>query len=334
MRICLIGNYYLDKPLDEGMAKVGFCLWQELSQRHDVLYLSVKSLFSPEFWKEIKNFNPQVVHYVPGASIKNLGLMRTVKYYCGKAKMIISVQQMNFPGFTRLMVPLLTPDTVLVQSSQAERMFGAAGCKTVFLPNGVDIERFSPVSSEDKRKLRTKYRVKSDKTVLMHVGPLKKSRNIDLLIKMQQRGDNQVIAVASTSNPSEEAASEQLRQSGCIVWETYFENIEEVYGLSDYYIFPVTYKLGSIEIPLSVLEAMSCNLPVLATRYRALPRLFSEGGGLYLTDGDAGSIPLLEKIKVDPEPVATRAKVLDLTWQKVTDRLEQIYGEVTGMTDE
>lgn len=328
MRICLIGNYYPDKPHDEGMAKVGSYLSKELSNRHDVLHLSVKRLFSKEFWKKIKDFCPQIIHYIPGTSIRNLIIIKVLKFYCGRAKIITSVQQPNFSAFSKILIPLLKPDLVLVQSLRTERMFNSAGCRTVFLPNGVDSQRFIPVSSEVKRTLKAKYQVDTTKAIVLHVGPLRKWRNIDILGKVQQHEDNQVIAIASTTNPSEKEACQQLKQAGCMVWQTYLENIEEVYALSDYYIFPPTYKLGSIEVPLSVMEAMSCNLQVISTKYGALPRLFTEGEGLYFADRDVDLVSLLKRVKTDNRQVKTREKVLTYTWGSIAERLEQIYSEV------
>jgi glycosyltransferase involved in cell wall biosynthesis len=40
------------------------------------------------------------------------------------------------------------------------------------------------------------------------------------------------------------------------------------------------------EIPLIILEAMSCNRPVITPGYRALNRLFQEDDGLIFMDSD------------------------------------------------
>lgn len=330
MRICLIGNYYPNQRLDEGMAKVGYYLNRELSRRHDVLHLSVKRLFSIEFWKTIKAFRPQVIHFIPGASARNLLLVRILKFYCGKAKIVTSVQQPNFSAFTKLFIPWLKPDLVLVQSRGTEEIFTNAGCRTEFLPNGVDIEEFTPASPELKQDLRKKYKLDLAKPLVLHIGPLRKWRNTDVLEKIQLQGGNQIIAVASTTNPSEKKVCEQLRKAGCIVWQTYFSHVKEMYALSDYYIFPPTYKLGSIESPLSVMEAMSCNLPVISTRYGALPRMFKEGDGLYFAERDTDLIPLLERVKTSNQVVKTREKVLAYTWESIAEKLERMYTDVVN----
>jgi len=63
--------------------------------------------------------------------------------------------------------------------------------------------------------------------------------------------------------------------------DRYIKKIEEIYQLSDCYIFPITFEGGGISILLSVLEAMACNLPVVTTKFGGLPAIF-KGGDLYL----------------------------------------------------
>ena len=60
----------------------------------------------------------------------------------------------------------------------------------------------------------------------------------------------------------------------------YITHLEEIYALSDCYVFPTTDRRYCVEMPLSVLEAMSCNLPMLTTRFGALPGVFEEASGL------------------------------------------------------
>ena len=54
--------------------------------------------------------------------------------------------------------------------------------------------------------------------------------------------------------------------------------------MSDCYVFPTVHKKACIETPLSVLEAMACNLPIVSTRFGALPTIFNEGSGLFFTE--------------------------------------------------
>jgi glycosyltransferase involved in cell wall biosynthesis len=182
-------------------------------------------------------------------------------------------------------VPLLKPDLVLAQSDEAEAIYSRLGCNIMpFVYSGVDIKRFHPVSKKEKEELRARYGVESDKFVVLHVGPVKKSRNLECLRKIQGDSDNQVLLVGRPATKYEREVADVLGKAGVVVTQAYNPRIEEFYALSDCYIFPTTDAAGSIDIPLSVLEALACGLPVVSTRFGGLPRIFSEGDGFCYAD--------------------------------------------------
>jgi glycosyltransferase involved in cell wall biosynthesis len=112
-----------------------------------------------------------------------------------------------------------------------------------------------------------------------------------------------------------------LTTSGCLVWRRHFRKIEELYQLADLYVFPVIDRLGSIELPLSVMEAMSCNLLVVSTKFGALPRILKEEDGLIFID-EVDAIPLkIEQVKKEKSPIRTREKVILYSWENVIKSL-------------
>lgn len=342
MRICLIGD--CTGNIDEGMKKVTLHLSKELSTNHQVLLVNPKRVFSRGFWKDIKNFRPQIIHYVPGPSIFSFAIVKALALYCRSAKTIMSAMHPGFYGFRgfsygaynafssicKNLVPLLKPNLILVQSHQSEEMFTKLGCSTQFLPNGVDIEKFIPVSETTKRELRKKYSLDEEKFVILHIGSIKKWRNVWLLKKLQKE-NNQVLIIGSTSTGRDKGLCQQLREEGCLVWTDYVENIEEVYALSDCYVFPTMEdKIGSIETPLSILEAMSCNLPVVSTRFGALPRVLEEGDGLIFANKEQDFHHAIERVKNDDLEIKTREKVLSYSWEHIAKRLEEIYEQLAS----
>jgi glycosyltransferase involved in cell wall biosynthesis len=90
--------------------------------------------------------------------------------------------------------------------------------------------------------------------------------------------------------------------------------------------YPTRYQqVGVIDTPLSVLEAMASNLPIITTRIGSLPRLFEERDGFHFYDGSLEN--LLQKIEtVKKNPAArTREMVAPYDWAKVIAQLEDIY---------
>lgn len=333
MRICLLGEFCGD--LDEGARKTSFYFAKELSKYHEVVSLDLRSVFTKEFWISIKKFNSHVVHYIHGCSFKSLALLKLISLYCSDAKSVMSVMRPYLSPLLRGIISLLKPDLVLIQSYETEKTIKELELRTEFLPCGVDVKKFKPVSPKSKRELRKKYGIDEKKFVILHIGPIKKERNVQLLEKLQN-GDNQVLVVGSISTGVESKAYQQLKKKGCLVWIRYFENIEEIYTLSDCYVFPTIHKSdmigrtisSSIETPLSVLEAMSCNLPVISMKFGVIPRIFNDGNGLFFCGGESKFIATVENIKTTKVDIKTRDKVLPYSWENVVKRLEEIYEEI------
>ena len=316
--------------LDEGMRKISFHIAKELSKDHQVLALDLRTVFSRRFWRSIREFGPQIIHYVHGGSLRSFALLKLISLCCPDAKTVMSVMRAN--PLAKYVALVLKPYIILVQTGDAEGIFRRY-CKTIFLPlGGVDTECFKPVDLKVKTRLREKYGIDRDKFVVLHVGSIKDTRNVQFLRKLQG-GDNQVIVVGSTSTGMERRVYDLLRKSGVVVWTRYFEHIEDIYALSDCYVFPVIPRknilrgnaVACIDIPLSVLEAMSCNLPVITTRFSALPRMFNEGDGLFFAEKDEEFFNALREIKRGEVRVKTREKVEPYSWKNMRKRLEKLY---------
>lgn len=329
MKLCLLGEYSAE--LDEGMRKVSFYFAEELSKYHQVLALDLGDVFTNSFWSDIKNFNPEIIHYIHGPSIKSFILLKLISLYCRNAKTVMSAMRPCITYLSEGFIPLLKPDLVLVQSSETENMFKRIGCTTEFLPCGVDTEKFTPSTTKDKEQLRQKYGIDKNKFVILHIGSVKEGRNVQLLEKLQKE-NNQVVIVGAMSTGINKIIAQQLEKSGCFVWTKYFKDVEEIYAMADCYIFPTVYKkntLGrviadSVEMPLSVLEAMSCNLPVITAKFGALPRVFEDGDGLFFVEEESDFINALKEIK-NGTNIKTRKKVLLYTWENIEKRLEGVY---------
>lgn len=328
MKIALIGEYS-GNP-DEGMKNVAFYLAQGLSEKgHDVIKLDLKSLYRG-FWGAARKFQPEIVHYVPGPTLASILVARMVACLSNRARVVMSTPHPSLPSWplTRV-VSLLRPDLVLAQSPASENLFRRLGCKTRFVPFGVDVDRFVPVSEETKGNLRKRYGIDPGSWVVLHAGHLAKGRNLEFFNDVD--GDSQVLIIASTSVRAQSQLQHTLEASGCIVWRRYLPNMEHIYAMSDCYVFPTMDRIGAAEIPISVLEAMSCNLPVVTTRFGGLPQLFAEGHGLCFADSAEQLHRQISAMR-DFKAARTREKVLPYSWRAVTDRLERIYEELITRT--
>jgi len=324
MKICLVGHYRArpDNRGDLGVKHVGLQIARKVSERHQTIEVNIRE---PLSWRGARPFQPQVVHFILGPSMLGLLAARLFALCCSEARTVLSAPNPDLPF--RKLGAFLRPELVLVQSYESESKFRSMGCATRFLPNGVDVDRFRPLSPRRKSQLRDKYGIKRDRFVILHVGPIIKGRNVELLGQLQN-GNQQVIVIGRTA-PLDSSSYGALKDKGCIVLTHYLEHIEEMYALSDCYVFPTppANRAASIEMPLSVMEAMSCNLPVIATRFGALPRAFEEGEGLLFVDCEDDPFQELDRVKEGVE-ARTRDKVLPYGWDNVVSSLERIYDEI------
>jgi glycosyltransferase involved in cell wall biosynthesis len=285
-----------------------------ISARMNKLFLSLR------FWALSWRFNPEVVCYVPSASATLYSFIRSrvLKYYWPNARIfMVSLQPRLYGWLERQLIRRLAPDAVFVQDETSLKNLQNLGCKTYLLPSGVDLQKFKPVTLTQKMELRRKYGLQPNAYTVLHVGHIKTERGIDLLSQVQQRNNVQMVLVGSSLPDGERDSLEQkLRKDGVVVIDKYLGDIQEIYQLADCYLFPVFSEHAAIGTPLSVLEAMACNLPVVTVRHGGLEGLFKAGDGLYYADTPEMLLETIGRIKGN-DGCQTRSKVISCSWTNV-----------------
>jgi len=336
VKICLVGTV---SPPDEARKVMAYNLLPILAKECEVTFFDLQRLRSQNEWKKVKAFKPDVIHSITAASPFSFLLTRILQRVCENPRTVMFSPLIPFRGFSHGLwfafssllepaVPLLKTDLVLTQSAEAEATYRRLGCNVMpFVYSGVDLNRFHPVSSAEKNELRARYGVKSDKFVVLHVGSVRKWRNVECLKKIQEADENQVFLVGRPSTKSEFQVATALKKAGVIVTKAYNPKVEEFYALSDCYIFPTTDAAGSIDIPLSVLEAMASGLPVVSTRFGGLPRIFDEADGFCYADVEAFPSKL-QALKSQGATVRTRELVRPYSWENIAQNLLAVYTQM------
>jgi glycosyltransferase involved in cell wall biosynthesis len=233
---------------------------------------------------------------------------------------MVALQPRSYSWFSRQLIRFISPDIVFVQNELALKKLKGLGCQVRMLPSGVDLNKFVPASPERKAELRAKYGLDSKAFTTLHVGHMTKGRNIELLIQVRRLGVQVVLVGSSLNHEDRGLLTARLRRNGVIVLDEYFPDIEELYQLSDCYLFPVFSSQACIGIPLSILEAMACNLPVVTVRYGNLPGLFEEGQGLVFADTPDELLSGINAVQRS-NGCRTREKVMPYSWQNVARRV-------------
>lgn len=328
MKVCIIGDFTQNQ--DEGLKNIAYYTSKGLSniKRHQFLNVNVVNILSLSAFAAIWRYHPDIIHYIPGPSNKSLAFLRFLKAYLGnKPKIMLSA---SYPIFSDALVRWMgfKPDFALAQSMDLKKRFDTLGIASQLIPNGVDLDKFKPDSSR-KGELRDKYGLDRDSFTVLHVGHLMAKRNLDLLTRVSR--DFQVVIVASKYIKTEPQLVEKLKKAGCLIFSGYFPDVEEFYQLSDCYVFPVV-PGDSVVCPLSVMEAMACNLPVVTTKFEGISSFFVEGDGLIFANDDRDILCAITGIRDGSMSIATRAKVERYSWRNIAEKIADIYDQL--LTDE
>ncbi len=326
MKLCLLGGF--GGKADEGMKKIACQLERELARWHQVIALNPMHVFRRDFWTRIKAFEPDIVHYIPGPSIKSFIVVWIISRVFPAARTVMSAPLPLISGLSARFARFFGPTVMLAQSRGMEDTFRRWGLTTRYLSiSGVDVDSFKPASKSAKMELRDVYGIGPEQFVVLHVGHVKSKRNVQLLKRVQEEEGIQTVIVGSTSTGVEAGLADDLRAVGCRVIVEFVEKIDEFYRLSDCYVFPTprANKSASIEMPLSVLEAASCNLPIVSTRFGALAEVFDEVEGFVFAESTEQILRAVERIRRNDVEINTRERALSFSWENIGRELDELY---------
>jgi len=318
---------------DEAQKKLGSELARCLVKHHKVFSLPSDRFFSPvDLINASVRFKPDLIHVFLRLKIKVLIYLTILKTICPSSRLVISAFQPPEGSKTvNVLLSLLNPSLTLALSQKTKKIFQKAGCQTKISYAGIDTEAFVPSSSsKGKEDLRKRYGIHLTKSMILHVGHLTEGRNLSLLKGLAKKKNVAVVVVASPTQ-SNQVLLRELMDAGIKVFIDFYPNVEVFYQMADCYVFPTQSTSHAIELPLSVFEAMSCNLPVVTTPFGALPELFEEDASFRYVNCkvDDFHAKVQETLEIHCRP-SNRDKVLRFDWAKVVEEIESIYYNVLG----
>ncbi len=325
MRLLLLGD--TSTTLDEGAKNVAHYLTRFLAQRHEVLQMHQREVLRPGLLWRAMRFKPQVVMSVQGPSAKTIALLAVLHLLCRGPRTLAVGAQPSAGRALGWMLRWLPPHCLFAQSRRWIDRFRSLGAVVARLPNGVNVDKFVPhADTAALHALRAELGLDERRKLALHVGPLNRNRNYELLIDLQRQGEWQVLVVGSTTAPFVPQVQQALQAAGVVVARRYFADISLVYALADAYVFPVCDPNGSIEFPLTVLEAMACDRPVVSTRFLALPEYLEEGPALAWFDGSLQGLgAALQRVQGQ---LGNRQRVAAFSWEHVVAGVEAQFSAV------
>lgn len=289
-------------------------------------YFSInKLLINSDFYSAIKKQSSKNILYIPSGSASIFSIIRSIllNIFTNKTVYLSAFQPRQYAWHTRLFLKAIHPELIITPSRKSTQQFNKLKIRSVSLPLGIDDKQYIEFDTEQKRSVRHNYNIAQEKTVLLHVGHIQHSRNLDWLIEVKrEHPEFEIIIVGSTYNKNDKALFSALENEGLrIIWE-YVPSMVDIYNLADFYIFPVLRQNGAIETPLSVLEAMACNLPVITTRFGSLPDAFNEDDDFHYVES---SVEIAQIISArTKQGCKNREKISLFTWKHIAQKLVEV----------
>ena len=318
----------LNPPYDEGAKVVAKKMSDQLK---DIFHCSQVNILDRKLYsyKAITSliFNrSDFILYLPEASITFNSFLRAkfISMLSRKKVFLISTQPRKYNLWHKFIIPLIQPYGLFVQSKEHAKKLESSKIKNVFINSwGVDSHKFHHVNVKTRNELRRKYKIPEEKKVYLHFGHLKDNRNFSELEPLLNNKENYVLIVCSTTTKQKFDLKNKLMDMGFNFITEFIEENQELYQLSDYYVFPILDPMAAIESPLSVFEALACGIPVFHKSFGALDDIFL----------DEYSNLRYYKNSVDLNKTSFKSNhifpITDYTWEKVIrnmiNQIEKAY---------
>ena len=201
--------------------------------------------------------------------------------------------------------------------------------KLVFIPNGVDINKFSPGISKIKKKFK-------DRKIIIYFGRLHYQKNVDLLIKsfkyVKERIRNVNLIIIGSGTDFDKlkkmsSSDEDIIMTGFLQ----DENLLDYLRAADVVVFPSRGENASF----TIMEAMSCELPVISSDVGNARKILGDGRGILIEKYNEEDIA--EKciqVLTDNEMAQNMGKnarkfvMENHSWDKISKKTEELYKSV------
>ena len=276
--------------------------------------------------RQVRPSRPRAAVYIPAARKVTVPALLWAAVLRGMLR--VPVVMISFrpelPPWSRRLGRLVKPDLLLLTSQRECDEARRLGFKTDLIWNGADTRRFRPAEPGEKQALRRKWEVPASDFVVLHVGHLFENRNLRALLPLAAAPGVTVLLVTSSlrRQPESDLLERDLRDGGVVVLTGYQPEIEELYRLSDCYVFPTVIPTGAVASPVSVVEARASGLPVVARPFRALGEGIGEALGLHLVRSDEELVEQTLWLASAAPEVAPFPE--DFTWSGVARRVVQL----------
>ena len=228
--------------------------------------------------------------------------------------------------------------TVSKETMKYVLKLGADKSKTSVIYNGVDTDYFHPMNKEESRK---KLGIPKNRKIILSVRRLVYKNGLDTLIEsvpLLTRDHPDLLFVVAGKGPSRKLIENRVKELGidANIKLTGFvpdRLLPVYYDAADYFVIPSASGEG---LPLVLLEAMACGLPVIATTVGGTPEIIKHmKNGVLVPPRNPEAMAetmakLLSEERLGPTIGEEARRIVEdrFTWEKNLHQLQDIYKKV------
>lgn len=284
MKYLVVGDYRA-RP-HEGMATVTTGLIDGLVRAgRDVVRLAPNRVAASLPW--IVASRPDVVVFAHGPG-PGVMLWSTILGRLTRARLVWLAPRPELEACPRLLKKLAKVDFVLASRLVPDVAAIVRRCGGEYVPtiHGIDFKRFRPSrprpSPSERARILELGRLPPG-PILLHVGHIRPNRGADVLIRLKRALGDQVelVFLGSPAYQPDAATLRSMKEGGIAVKAGYVEDLASCYRAADLYLWPATDEQGgAVDLPLTVLEALACDTPVLSTPFGSMPEVLGGRPGV------------------------------------------------------
>lgn len=322
----------LDEGLPQESIEDGFHIHR--IPRQKVKFLGIILFWVRIFWL-LKKIKPDIVHAqsipagIPGVLARKI--LRRPCVVWGRGSEIYLPWRFK-EVISKL--ALRNADAVIALTEDMKREIRKICDKDIYvIPNGVDLERFENLSSEN---IRRKLEITNEQKIVIFAGILRPIKGVKYLIQAMNiiRQKNTKASLMLIGDGEERQSLEELVKESnlgdCVtfVGQVPNEEVLEYMAASDVFALPSL----SEGFPIVSLEAMASGLPIVATKVGGLPEIVEDGQNGFLVEPKSPR-QIADKAQLLLEDDELRGRISrnnkekarSYSWQSIVQRLEEVY---------
>jgi glycosyltransferase involved in cell wall biosynthesis len=221
---------------------------------------------------------------------------------------------------------------------------GVSDQKIVFIPPAIDPEKFN--SGIPQSQMRNKFGLEKDATIVLYVGSWSRYKGVDIMIEGIKNLFNKFPELrlllcwgsVTDDNSGRTRITEKIRRLGLsskVIELGVLPNVAEIMAASDIVVVPYLTTYGIADRPMTIIEAMACGKPVVATDVGGVREVVQNGiTGLVVNPGIPSEIEKALYILIEDKNFAKQigqkaAKYVLQTHDVniLAPKLEEVYQE-------